>query len=63
MLVGLQLDGFGMDYIDQRNGFIEAVTLDDVKRVAKRLLKPAMLTFVVVGQPEGLTRIKHTEPR
>ena len=33
---------------------IEAVTLEDVNRVAKEYLKPENFTFVVVGEPEGL---------
>ncbi len=48
-LVQIQLDSLGMDYIDRRNGLIEAVTLADVKRVAKRLLDGGML-FTVVGR-------------
>jgi zinc protease len=36
-----------------RNARIEAVTLEDVKRVAARLLHPDALHFIVVGQPEG----------
>ena len=54
-LVGVQLDGFPPDYFNKRNGYIEAVTLDDVKRVAKQLLDPDKLTFVIVGRPEGVT--------
>ena len=40
---------------DARNGLIEAITLGDVKRVAKRLLDGGMLV-TVVGRPqqEGL---------
>ncbi len=34
----IQLDDLGIDYINRRNDLIDAVTLDDVKRVAKRLL-------------------------
>ena len=33
---------------------IEAVTQDDVKRVAQRLLKPDSLIVTVVGQPKGI---------
>jgi zinc protease len=40
--------------VNERNDLIEAVTLEEVNRVAKRLLRPDELTFVVVGQPEGL---------
>ena len=54
MLVNTQVDGNGPDYFDKRNGFLDAVTLDDVKRVAARLLKADKLTFFVVGDPVGL---------
>ncbi len=48
-LVQIQLDQLGIDYIERRNGLIDAVTLDDVKRVAKRLLDGGIL-FTVVGR-------------
>lgn len=54
MLVGLQLDGFGPDYFDIRNDLIEAVTLDQVNAAAKRWLDPDSLTFVIVGEPDGV---------
>ena len=53
-LVFAQEKNLGIDYINQRNGLIEAVTLEDVHRVAARLLKPEELSIVVVGQPKGL---------
>lgn len=53
--VGMQMEGLPSDYIARRNDLVEAVTLEDVNRVARELLDPARLTFVVVGQPEGLT--------
>ena len=34
----MQLDNLGIDYIDRRSALIDAVTLADAKRVAKRLL-------------------------
>jgi zinc protease len=55
ILTAIQLEGFPIDYMEHRNGYIEAVTLDDVKRVAQRLLDPAALTVVVVGKPDGIT--------
>lgn len=55
LLLGIQLENLGIDYIDQRNGYINAVTQDDIHRVAKRLLEPDKLTFVIVGAPEGVT--------
>ncbi len=54
ILVGMQLDDLGIDYLDKRNSMIDAVTRDDVNRVAKKLLDADRLTFVVVGKPEGL---------
>ena len=55
MLVGMQMDDLGIDYLDKRNGYIEAVGPDDIRRVARKLLHADRLTFVVVGQPEGVT--------
>lgn len=54
ILVGMQMDGFPIDYPATRNARVEAVTLDDVRRVAARLLVPEKLHFVVVGQPDGV---------
>lgn len=47
-LLSIQLDNLGIDYTDRRNGLIEKVTLDDVKRVARRILSKD-LTVVTVG--------------
>ena len=55
MLVGMQMIGLTPDYPKTRNAKVEAVTMDDVRRVAARLFREADLRFVVVGQPEGVT--------
>lgn len=54
IMVGMQITGLPVDYIATRNDKINAVTLEDITRVAKRLVRPDDLRFVVVGQPEGL---------
>jgi zinc protease len=54
MLVGIQLAELGIDYVKSRNAFINAVTRDDIARVAKKLLDANRLVTVVVGRPEGL---------
>ncbi|MEO0401683.1 MAG: pitrilysin family protein [Pseudomonadota bacterium] len=54
IMVGMQMLGLPIDYIATRNEKVEAVTLEDVKRIAADLLDPEGLHFVVVGQPEGL---------
>lgn len=51
-MLWIQIEDLGIDYIEKRNGLIEAVTLDDVKRVAKRLLKSDGLIVTIVGKPE-----------
>ena len=53
VLLRIQLDNLGIDYIDKRNGLIDAVTLADAKRVAKRLGDSGLLV-TVVGRPAGL---------
>jgi zinc protease len=53
-LLQIQLDDLGIDYMDRRNDLIDAVTLEDTKRVARRLLNGGMLV-TVVGRPQGVT--------
>lgn len=53
LLQTYQLDKLGPDFINERNGKLAAVTLEDVNRVAKKLLIPEKLTFIIVGKPEG----------
>jgi len=54
IIVGMQMRGFPIDYAATRNDKVNAVTLADVNRVAREVLDPAALSFVVVGQPEAL---------
>ncbi len=53
--VGMQMDGLGTEYIANRNDKVNAVTLEEINRVARERLDPSRLTFVVTGQPKGLT--------
>ena len=52
-LNAFQRVGLGIDYMQKRNALINAVTLDDVKRVSARLLSPNKLTIVVAGSLQG----------
>jgi zinc protease len=54
-LLWTMVEGLGPDYIDNRNDMINAVTLDDIKRVAKRLFDGKEPLVMVVGKPKGLT--------
>jgi zinc protease len=59
-LVQIQMDDLGIDYIKRRNSLVEAVTLADVKRVAKRLLDGGLLV-TVVGRPPVTTATTATK--
>lgn len=50
VLVQYQNDGLPIDYLDKRASIIDAVTLDDTKRVAKKIWSQNLLT-VSVGRP------------
>jgi zinc protease len=51
ILMGFKQDGMDVDYVSRRNDLINAVTLEDLKRVAATYMKPENFTFVMVGQP------------
>jgi zinc protease len=53
-LLAVQQQELGIDYVTRRNSLIEAVTLEQVKAQAKKLLHPDRLIVTVVGKPEGL---------
>jgi zinc protease len=59
ILVSIQVDHLGIDYLDRRNGLLESVTLEQAQRVAQRLFDPVPLSIVVVGPPGDL---KATRP-
>jgi len=50
-LLGIQTEELGIDYVDRRNAMVEAVTRDDIARVARRLLRLDRMIVTVVGKP------------
>ena len=54
LLVAIQVSALGIDYLERRPALINAITRDDIRRVARRLLDSDKLTVVVVGDPKGL---------
>ncbi|WP_278922303.1 MULTISPECIES: M16 family metallopeptidase [Pseudophaeobacter] len=54
ILVGMQMDDLPIDYVRTRNDKINAVTLEELNRVAAEVLRPQELQFIVVGRPVGL---------
>lgn len=53
-LVHLQMDGFEPSYLDERNGKIAAVGMEECKRAAKKLFGDGGLLVAMVGRPEGI---------
>jgi zinc protease len=58
ILLGLRLEDLPINYLDSRAAKINAVTAEDVQRVAKRLLTPDALTVITVGKPVNMTPTK-----
>lgn len=50
-LLWIQIEDLGIDYVDRRNELVEKVSLDDIKRVAKRLIEAERLITTIVGKP------------
>ncbi len=50
----LQRDDMGPNYINNRNNIINALTIEDIKRVAAKLLKADNLSIVLVGKPKNI---------
>ncbi|MBV9633220.1 MAG: insulinase family protein [Methylobacteriaceae bacterium] len=53
-LAHLQVEGFDVSYLDERNKEIAAVTLDDARRVGKRLFGDGKLAVAMAGRPVGV---------
>lgn len=52
-LSAFQRAGMPVDYVAKRNSLINAITRDDVKRVAKKYFDPKRMTVVVAGTMTG----------
>ncbi|MCA6114821.1 insulinase family protein [Bradyrhizobium sp. WSM 1738] len=52
-LLQYQLDKLPIDYIEKRNALVDAVTLDDAKRVARKLWGQGLLTVIVGRAPQA----------
>lgn len=53
-MMSVRQENLGVDYFDRRNKLVDAVTLEDVNRVAKAYLDPSRYSFIIVGEPQGL---------
>lgn len=54
-LLWIQIEDLGIDYVLRRNELIDAVTLEDIRRVAKRLIEADRLITTIVGKPLAAT--------
>ena len=52
LMLQMQLNGRSIDYLDTRQETIKAMRIEDIQKIAKRLLNPEKFTTVLVGQPE-----------
>jgi zinc protease len=53
-LAQIAFEGLGIDYIARRNGLVAAVTQDDIRRAAERILGDDRMLVVIAGRPTGL---------
>jgi zinc protease len=57
-LLALFEEGFGPEYVDERNKIVEAITMEDAKRVAKRLLaNPDLIVTIVGPKPDPAKKV------
>lgn len=54
MVLGLMLDDLPRDYLDGVAEKYNALTVEDIRRAAQRLLTPDALAIILVGKPQGL---------
>ncbi|HYZ39039.1 MAG TPA: pitrilysin family protein, partial [Stellaceae bacterium] len=52
-LLQYQLDKLPIDYIEKRNAIVDAVTLDDARKAARRLWGQGLLTVIVGRAPQA----------
>ena len=52
-LLQYQLDQLPIDYLEKRNALVDAVTLDDAKKAAKRLWGDGLITVIVGRAPQA----------
>jgi zinc protease len=62
VLVQMQQDKLGIDYLDRRASLIGGVTLDEARAVAQKLFDPSALSFAVVGDPADVEPTRSPRP-
>jgi len=62
-LLQYQLDKLPIDYIEKRNALVDAVTLDDAKKAARRLWGQGLLTVIVGRAPQAAAQPAAAAPK
>jgi zinc protease len=62
-LLQYQLDKLPIDYIEKRNAIVDAVTLDDAKKVASQLWDQGLLTVIVGRAPHAAAQPAAAAPK
>ena len=62
VLVQMQQDKLGINYLDCRASLIGGVTLDEARAVARKLFDPGALSFAVVGDPADVEPTRPPRP-
>jgi len=55
ILVTMQLEKLGIDYLARHDALIRGVTKDDIQQVIKKWFNPDRLTLTMVGKPDNMT--------
>ena len=55
VMVSMQREKLGRDYLDRYGDIIRSVTVEDISRAIKRWFDPDKMTLVMVGKPDGVT--------
>ena len=57
ILLNTQMDDFNIDFFEKRNDYINSVSIEDIKKVASRILDENQIFFLVIGNPSNLKNI------
>lgn len=62
LLVDIQRENLGVDYLNNRNGMIRAISDEDVSRAIRKWFDPEKMTLSLAGKPEGIAPTRTEQP-
>ncbi|SHE75802.1 zinc protease [Kaistia soli DSM 19436] len=60
-VLGIMVDNLGIDYVEKRNSLIEAITIEDARRAARRLFVDGTTMVATVGPAKTKTATAETQ--